>query len=726
MLIDSKTNCFFPCSCVARAKPLATSLVTNPSAFVPLRVFSFPFAARYGTSNEKNQANRNTKTILRLKTTLSGEVFKEPFIDVFHTDLEQVAFSLSGEVGGFATKKPTKTIETKRSWFQKDFSTRWVRTISNLSGKGVCPNAPCPFLPRQGKKGHGALGQTPLPQKKVFLNRFKIEVPTKRVKKIGRKKVFFVKKNDKTMHLLCKPKGSIIFIKKMIDPKKPMIDNSFLLCTKGASHTMPSLFFGRKNCKKQYLTKIFATTSNLVKGKKQSKKISLHHPRKAEQNDLLRSKAIFPFFPRPVGASRGTSTVSFCSYGPGKGQSAALYPRKEKAGEEHVLYKKIGDFLSSGDKIGHLLSNLHFACLPASAPACRARSCVGARQAGATMGHGLGMARTKRHTLCHTPQQSKRFVRKPPVSVPPLLVVPCRPHSRSKNTPEKSKNDCKNSGTLQKMPRKKSCTPIVLNTSGRVITISKTQLTIQKTQNVLFYNSANLHIKKGEWVKEGSPILTLTHQTLITGDIVQGIPRIEQLFEAFTSPPSTFKDRRVEKFKDVHDTLHSQVRDIFRKHWLKSVLPIAVRKSLEEIQYILVESIQKVYLSQGVLIADKHIEIVIRQIASKGQILDSGTTGLFLEEILPIRHIENANLTTPGKKCLYVPSVVGLTVGALSSDSFISAASFQETTRVLSIDAVVGKTDFLRGLKEKVVIGDLISAGTGLDIYFIYTTMLAR
>ena len=280
----------------------------------------------------------------------------------------------------------------------------------------------------------------------------------------------------------------------------------------------------------------------------------------------------------------------------------------------------------------------------------------------------------------------------------------------------------------EKCGLKKTGTPVVLTSSGRVLTISKTQLIIQKTQPILFYNSANLHVKKGEWVQEGSPILTLTHQTLITGDIVQGIPRIEQLFEAFTSPPvaSGLKEKQtVTRFKDVHDTLHSQVRDIFRKHWLKSRLPIAVRKSLEEIQYTLVEMIQKVYLSQGVLIADKHIEIIIRQIASKGQILDSGTTGLFLEEVLPIRQIENANLTTPGKKCLYVPAVMGLTAAALNSDSFISAASFQETTRVLSRDAVVGKSDFLRGLKEKVVIGDLISAGTGLDIYFIYTTMLS-
>ena len=260
--------------------------------------------------------------------------------------------------------------------------------------------------------------------------------------------------------------------------------------------------------------------------------------------------------------------------------------------------------------------------------------------------------------------------------------------------------------------------PVVLTSSGRVVMISKTQLVIQKTQPVLFYDSANLHVKKGELVSQGAPILTLTHQTLITGDIVQGIPRIEQLFEAFTSPQKGLKDRRR---LNAHDTLHSQVRDIFRKNWLKNVLSIAVRKSLEEIQSILLELIQKVYLSQGVLISDKHIEIIIRQMTSKGQVLDSGSTGLLLEEVLPIRQIENANITTPGKKCLYVPSVVGLTAAALTCDSFISAASFQETTRVLSRDAIVGKSDFLRGLKEKVVIGDLISAGTGLEIYFIYT-----
>nr|YP_010732086.1 RNA polymerase beta'' subunit [Massjukichlorella minus]WDY13000.1 RNA polymerase beta'' subunit [Massjukichlorella minus] len=261
-------------------------------------------------------------------------------------------------------------------------------------------------------------------------------------------------------------------------------------------------------------------------------------------------------------------------------------------------------------------------------------------------------------------------------------------------------------------------TQIILPASGKVIKISKTQIGIQKTQPVLFYSEANVHVQKDEWVTRGTPILTLTHETLITGDIVQGIPRIEQLFEARTAPPPGISDG-----EHLHETLHSQVREIFRKNWVKRPLPTAVRKSLQEIQQILVESIQKVYLSQGVLIADKHIEIVVRQMTCKAQILDSGNTGLLLEEVLSVQQIENANLATPGKKALYAPAVIGLTRSALESDSFISAASFQETTRVLSRDSIIGKSDFLRGLKEKVVIGDLISAGTGLDFYFVYTLL---
>ena len=340
-------------------------------------------------------------------------------------------------------------------------------------------------------------------------------------------------------------------------------------------------------------------------------------------------------------------------------------------------------------------------------------------------------------------------------------------------------------------------TPIIISESGKVLKISQTQITIQKMQPVLFYSQAEIHVESNEWVKRGTPILTLAHQTLVTGDIVQGIPRIEQLFEASTSAPAALQDLSEHSENDsqsnlddylksqhieskaftknllpssssftqirngdifslnledratstenlytnegkalnnntahlsteekpmlLYKTLQSQVRETFRKKWDQLPLPVAVRQSLEEIQQIIVESIQKVYLSQGVLIADKHIEIIVRQMTSKAQIFDGGNTGLLIDEILSLQQIENANISTPGQKALYLPVVMGLTRAALSSDSFVSAASFQETTRVLSRDAVAGKTDFLRGLKEKVIIGDLIDAGTGLDVFYIYS-----
>lgn len=256
-------------------------------------------------------------------------------------------------------------------------------------------------------------------------------------------------------------------------------------------------------------------------------------------------------------------------------------------------------------------------------------------------------------------------------------------------------------------------TPLIIGDSGRVITLTKTQLTLQKTQPVLLYSEAKTHVRQNEWVQRGSPILTLTHQTLVTGDIVQGIPRIEQLFEAATSSP--LPDDGL-----AYETLNSKVREIFRRNWNKVPLPTAVRQAVEEIQQIIVESLQKVYISQGVLIADKHIEIIVKQMTSKGKIIDNGNTGFIINEVLPLQKIENVNLLTAGKKAVYAPAVVGLTSAALNSDSFVSAASFQETTRVLTRDAVAGKSDFLRGLKEKVIIGDLISAGTGLDLFFLY------
>jgi len=241
--------------------------------------------------------------------------------------------------------------------------------------------------------------------------------------------------------------------------------------------------------------------------------------------------------------------------------------------------------------------------------------------------------------------------------------------------------------------------------SGQIVAIERDKITLRRTQPVLFYAQGVMHVNHGEWVEKNAPILTLTYRKLVTGDIVQGIPKIEQFFEA----PVT------KEGEPISDSLQARLRRSFQR--LKQLYPVpeAVKRSLEEIQQILVEGILKVYLSQGVRIADKHLEIVIRQMTSKGQVLDVGKTGLFQGEDVNLDRIERINLATYGQKADYEPAVLGITQASLDSESFISAASFQETTRVLSRDTIIGKTDFLRGLKERVVLGDLIQAGTGVD-----------
>ena len=250
--------------------------------------------------------------------------------------------------------------------------------------------------------------------------------------------------------------------------------------------------------------------------------------------------------------------------------------------------------------------------------------------------------------------------------------------------------------------------------SGQIVSIEREKITLRQTQALLFYANGAMHVNHGEWVNKNAPLLTLTYQKLITGDIVQGIPKIEQFFEA----PAT------KEGEPLHNSLQTKLRRTFQRLKLLFPLAQAAKRSLDEIQHLLVEGILKVYLSQGVRIADKHLEIVIRQMTSKGHVLDVGNTGLFQGEHVNLDRIERINLATYGKKADYEPAVLGITQASLDSDSFISAASFQETTRVLSRDTLVGKTDFLRGLKERVVLGDLIQAGTGLDDNINYGLLL--
>ena len=134
----------------------------------------------------------------------------------------------------------------------------------------------------------------------------------------------------------------------------------------------------------------------------------------------------------------------------------------------------------------------------------------------------------------------------------------------------------------------------------------------------------------------------------------------------------------------------------------------------------LVDEVQEVYRLQGVKINDKHIETIVRQMLRRIRVIDVGDTGFLVDEHVEKYLFEEENdrvLNKTGKPAQGEPLLLGITKASLSTESFISASSFQETTKVLTEAAVQGKVDYLRGLKENVIMGRLIPAGTGLGAY---------
>ena len=262
------------------------------------------------------------------------------------------------------------------------------------------------------------------------------------------------------------------------------------------------------------------------------------------------------------------------------------------------------------------------------------------------------------------------------------------------------------------------CPGVASPESGQVISIEGSNLTLRKGQSVLFYDEREtmLHVEGNQWINLGQPLVTLTYQRLVTGDIVQGIPKIEQVFEA--SPN-----------RHVKESLRQLLGTKFKEYHKDMSFPLATRLSLHFIQKEIVDRIQKIYLAQGVSIADKHFEIIVRQMTSMVKILDPGYSGLFHDEKVSLNRVENINKTIHQRfprefAAKYEPILVGISQMALNSNSFLSAASFQETTRILTRDSICRKTDFLRGLKERVILGDLIPAGTGLAEVITYRTAL--
>ena len=252
----------------------------------------------------------------------------------------------------------------------------------------------------------------------------------------------------------------------------------------------------------------------------------------------------------------------------------------------------------------------------------------------------------------------------------------------------------------------------------------------------------------------GEPGTQLTMRTFHTGgvasaeDITQGLPRVVEIFEA-RKPKGlaviteiggkvslsegkkreaaiTNEDGEAEKYLipfgaklRVKDGDMVEAGDVLTDG---SVNPndILKIKGVKGVQAYMLTEVQNTYRSQGVEIADKHIEVIIRQMLRKVQIEDAGDTSMLPGELIDIFRFERENEDTilaGGQPAVAKRKLLGITKAALATDSFLSAASFQETTRVLTEAAIKGKVDPLVGLKENVIIGKLIPAGIGLRRY---------
>jgi DNA-directed RNA polymerase subunit beta' len=273
----------------------------------------------------------------------------------------------------------------------------------------------------------------------------------------------------------------------------------------------------------------------------------------------------------------------------------------------------------------------------------------------------------------------------------------------------------------------------------------------QKLAHYPLPTGARLEVRDGQPVVAGDVLVKIRREEgQRTRDITGGLPRVAELFEA--RRPKEFSivseiDGRVE-FGGVSRGMRKllvkgddgDVREYQipqgKLRYVQEGSPVRAGdrltegpinphdilriKGIEEVQEYLVDEIQEVYRLQGVRIDDKHIEVIVRQMLQKVRIEDPGNTafleGEHMDRLLVLE--ENERMVKEGQQpATFQPLLLGITKASLSTDSFISAASFQETTRVLTEAAIQGKVDYLRGLKENVIIGHLIPAGTGMANY---------
>lgn len=276
------------------------------------------------------------------------------------------------------------------------------------------------------------------------------------------------------------------------------------------------------------------------------------------------------------------------------------------------------------------------------------------------------------------------------------------------------------------------------------------EVKIHGTENsvsITFQVGSIITVKDGQGVSVGDILARIPQESAKTRDITGGLPRVAELFEArspkdagmlaeVTGTVSFGKDTKGKQRlvitepdgvaheylipKDKHVMAHDG--QVVNKGEVIVDGPVDPHdilrlKGVEELARYIIDEVQDVYRLQGVKINDKHIEVIVRQMLRRVVITDPGDTRFIREEQVERAEVldENDRVKNEGKRpAEYQYLLLGITKASLSTDSFISAASFQETTRVLTEAAIMGKKDALRGLKENVIVGRLIPAGTGL------------
>jgi len=260
---------------------------------------------------------------------------------------------------------------------------------------------------------------------------------------------------------------------------------------------------------------------------------------------------------------------------------------------------------------------------------------------------------------------------------------------------------------------------------------------------------AIISVEEGDYSTAGRMLARLPRSAIKTKDITGGLPRVAELFEA-RKPKDSAEIAKIDGVVDFRGVqknkrivvVRDEISGMEEEHLIPHTKHLIVQRGdhvikgqqltdglvipheildicgVRELQKYLVNQVQEVYRLQGVDINDKHIEIIVRQMLKKVRVIDPGDTSLLYGEEVDKKEFEIENMKVSlegGKAAQATPVLLGITKASLSTESFISAASFQDTTRVLTEAACAGKTDYLLGFKENVIMGHIIPGGTGFE-----------